>query len=83
MLDPSDKERLATLEADIPWIKDALGRLDLGQKELHKMVEDHLIGHRNGSAGTNGQNGGVTIVITKKALVVAVPIGSTTGLWAP
>ena len=35
MLEPSDKERLATLEADIPWIKGALERIELGQKELH------------------------------------------------
>ena len=35
MLEPSDKERLATLEADIPWIKGALERIEMGQKELH------------------------------------------------
>ena len=35
MLGPTDKERLAALEAGIPWIKDSLGRIELGQKELH------------------------------------------------
>ena len=78
MLNPSDKERLASLEADIPWIREALGRLELGQKEVRKLVEDHLIRPRNNSSGTNGKNG-ITITIGRKTIgaIIALP-----GLWA-
>ena len=77
MLNQTDKERLATLEADIPWIKDALGRLELGQKELHKSHEKHLAHHR-GDGSING-NGGVKIIIGKRALglLASVPVGGT------
>lgn len=80
MLERTDKERLASLEADIPWIKESLGRLESGLKDLHELFEDHLIHHRS-SSGTNGNgsNGGVQIIIGKRALGVlaTVPIGGT------
>ena len=43
MLSPSDKERLATLEADIPWIKGALARIELATTELHDKLKDDTI----------------------------------------
>ena len=66
-LSPSDKERLATLEADIPWIKDSLERTEGLLTDLHSLVGDHLIHHRNGSS-SDGQNGGVALVIGGKTM---------------
>lgn len=78
MLNPTDKERLATLEAGIPWIKELLDRLVAGQEKLHNALEAHIAHPANG----NGSNGGVQIIIGKKALgglaaLAALPIGGT------
>ena len=73
MLDQSDKERLAILETNIPWIKDSVARIELAEKERAKALERHLLNHPNG----NG-NGGVRIIIGKKALTVLVS-GLATG----
>ena len=76
MLERSDKERLATLEADSSWIKESLERLELGQKEFHRSMEQHLVRHR-GNGAANGGNGGVQIIIGKRTLVLlmTVPVG--------
>ena len=66
MVPPTDKERLTALETERPWIKESLGRIELGQKELWKSHEKHLSRHR-GNGNGNG-NSGVTIYISKKAL---------------
>ena len=42
MLERTDKERLATLEADIPWIKGGVARIEISQKEERKDLEEHL-----------------------------------------
>ena len=65
MLERTDKERLATLEADIPWIKKSLTRLERGQTALHGSIEAHL-SHPVSGNGTG--NGGVQIIIGKRAL---------------
>jgi len=84
MLQPKDKERLARLEADIPWIKESLGRLESGLEKLHELYEEHLTHHRNGSSG--GQNGGgVTIVIGSKTvatlLTAVVAVAGVVGAY--
>jgi len=61
MLTQTDKERLSVLEANIPWIKDAIARIELAEKERVKSLEKHLMKHPNGT-------GGVQIIIGRKAL---------------
>jgi len=70
VLEPSDKERLATLEANIPWIIGSLERLELAEKERAKTLERHLLKHGN-------RNGGVQIIIGKRALTLlaSIPLG--------
>jgi len=80
MLQRSDKERLATLEAHIPWIRGSLGRIELGDKERSKALERHLRNHPNG----NGNGGSITVVLGRKtltALVMAI-LGGGGGIWA-
>ena len=73
MLDPSDKDRLLILETNISWIKASVARIELADKEQAKALESHLLKHPNG----NG-NGGVQIIVGKKALTVLVS-GLVTG----
>ena len=69
MLNPSDKERLAALEADIPWIKESLGRTESLLTDLHSLVEGHLIDHGHIPGQQTGpQNGGVAIVVGGKTM---------------
>jgi len=74
MIERTEAERLATLEADIPWIKESLARLELGVKEVHQSCESHITRHdgipRNG-------NGGISVNIGRKtalALLAAIPL---------
>lgn len=85
MLDPSDKERLATLEADIPWIKGSLVRLELSVKEVHKSVESHLISRRhlvdgNGVPIASPAITGVSIQIGQKTAIAIIGLLSGGGL---
>ena len=78
-LSPSDKERLATLEADIPWIKESLGRTEGLLTDLNSLLGDHLIHHRNGSP-SDGQNGGVSVVIGGKTMATLLSAAAAVGL---
>ena len=80
MLDRSDKERLAALETDIPWIKETLGRLELGLKEVHKSVESHLTSPRHGNGGSGNGTRGISIQIGQKTSLAILGLFSGGGL---
>ena len=85
MLERSDKERLAILETSVPWIRDALGRVELSQKEIRKDYDEHLRHHRFNGNGGSGSKDGISIQVGGKALgIIATMVGTTWGgtVWA-
>ena len=85
MLELSDKERLATLEADIPWIKGALARLELSMNEVHKSVETHLLSRRhlvngNGVPIAPPSVTGLSIQVGQKTAIAIIGLLSGGGL---
>ena len=71
MINRSDKERLAALEAIVPRIEQAVGRIETAQLAAHEQMDGHI----RDTKKANG-NGGVTIVIGGKSFA-ALATGAT------
>ena len=84
MLQQTDRERLATLEADRTWIKDTLVRLELAMAEVHKSVEAHLTAPRRHLVNGNGVPiTGINIQVGQKTALAILALfsgGSLTGV---
>lgn len=80
MLNLTDKERLATLEADIPWIREVLARLDLSMIEVHKSMEAHLISRRHLANGNGTPIQGISIQVGQKTAIAVLALFSGGGL---
>lgn len=64
MLNRTDKERLATLEAIVPRIEQTVNRIEKAQGEAHMRMDEHINYTKTNGTG----NGGVTIVVGRKTI---------------